>query len=59
VIALLPLLEIGAGTEDRGPVLSIGIRLRIANLAVAVVAIGLGGLLVAHIVVESVLGVGA
>ena len=59
VIALMPVLEIGARSEDRGPILTIGIRLRIANLVVAVVAIGLGGLLVAHILAESVLGGGA
>jgi hypothetical protein len=59
VIALMPLLEIGARSEAGGPTLTIGIRLRIANLVVAVVAIGLGALLVAHIVVESVLGAGA
>ena len=58
VIAVMPLLEIGARSEASGPLLTIGIRLRVANLVVALVAIGLGGLLVAHLLAEALLSSG-
>jgi hypothetical protein len=59
LIALMPLLELGARSNAEGPLITIGVRLRVANLLVALVALGLGGLLVAHILAESVLGGGA
>lgn len=58
LVAVVPLvrLELRQGQSGREAV--IAIRLRIANLAVGVIAVAVGALLVWHIVVESVLRVG-
>lgn len=53
-VALAPLVRLDVSDGEA----RIGIRARAANLAVAGVALGLGMLLVWHIVVESVLGAG-
>ena len=58
-LALLPLLDLGAERVDGQRGVALRVRVVSANLAVAGVALLVGAALVAHIVVESALQVGA
>ena len=57
LIALLPILKVNVSSGDGGEV-QVGVRLRWFNLLVGLIALAIGGLLVWHIVWESVLQVG-
>jgi hypothetical protein len=57
LIAVLPILRVNVSSGDGGEV-QVGLRLRWLNLLVGLVALAAGGLLVWHIVWESVLQVG-
>ena len=58
LLAAVPLLRLSVSTEDGDQLATIGIRLRVANVVVGVVALLTGALLVGHIVAEAVLQVG-
>ena len=57
-LAVVPILKVNVSKSEGGEV-QLGLRLRWLNLAVGLVAVAVGGLLVWHIVWESVLQVGA
>jgi hypothetical protein len=57
LIALLPILKVNLSSGDGGE-FQVGVRLRWFNLLVGLIALAIGGLLVWHIVWESVLQVG-
>jgi len=60
LVALVPLLrlELRRGAEVGTTEAVVGLRLRAANLLVGLAALAVGGLLLGHIVVESVLQIG-
>lgn len=58
LVAVLPLVRLQLSAGDGGEIL-IGIRPRLLNVAVGLIALIVGGLLISHIVAESVLQVGA
>jgi hypothetical protein len=57
VLAVMPILKVNLSSGDGGEV-QVGVRLRWLNLLVGLLALAIGGLLVWHIVWESVLQVG-
>ena len=57
MIALLPVVKVNLSSGDGGEV-QVGVRLRWLNLVVGLLALAIGGLLVWHIVWESVLRAG-
>jgi hypothetical protein len=57
LLALVPLLRLEL-TTGKGGELVLGLKLRALNVAVGLIALAVGGLLVAHIVAESVLQAG-
>ena len=59
IVAVLPLLDLRIERDEPGPALALRVRAIPANLAVGAVALLVGAALVAHIVVESVLRLGA
>ena len=59
VLAAVPLLRLSLTKEDGGQSANIGVRLRAANIGICVLALAVGGLLIGHIVWESVLELGA
>lgn len=59
VLAIAPLVRIELHKGESGREALFGIRLRLANVVVGTVALALGGMLLWHIVVESVLHAGA
>lgn len=59
LVAVVPLVRLELRQGESGREVMIAIRLKLLNLAVGVVALAVGALLVWHIVVESVLQVGA
>lgn len=59
VLAIAPLVRFQFQKGESGREAVFGIRLRLANVLVGAVALALGGMLVWHIVVESVLQAGA
>ena len=59
LIATIPLVHLELKTGDSGREATVGIRLRAANVIVGLTALGIGGLLVWHIVFESVMELGA
>ncbi len=59
LLAMIPLVRLDFRTSDVGREAVVGLRLRAANVAVGLVALGIGGLLLWHIVFESVMELGA
>jgi hypothetical protein len=59
LVALVPLLDLRIERDEPGPALAVRVRAIPANLVVGAVALLVGAALVAHIVVESVLRLGA
>ena len=59
VLAVLPLLDLRIDRDEPAPALAVRIRAVPANLIVGALALLVGAALVAHIVVESVLRLGA
>ena len=59
VVAVLPLLDLRIERDEPGPALAVRLRAIPANLVVGGAALLVGAALVAHIVVESVLRLGA
>lgn len=58
-LAVLPLVRVQLRSDESGREAVVSIRLRAVNIGVALVALGLGALLVWHIVYESVMEAGA
>ena len=58
-LAIVPLLDLRVDRDDGAPAMAIRIRAVPANLLVAALALLVGAALVAHIVVESALQIGA
>ena len=58
-LAVVPLVRVQLPSDGSGLEAIVSIRLRAVNVGVALVALGLGALLVWHIVYESVMEVGA
>lgn len=58
-LAVAPLVRFQFRNDESGHEAVLGIRLRLANVIVGAVALALGGMLVWHIVVESVMQAGA
>jgi len=58
-LAVVPLVRVQLPSDGSGLEAIVSIRLRAVNVGVALVAVGLGALLVWHIVYESVMEVGA
>ncbi len=59
LLAALPLVRIGYAHIDGGPQASLSVRLRLANMAVVVVGLGISCFLVGHVLFESVLRLGS
>lgn len=59
VLAVAPLVRVQFCNGESGREAVLGVRLRMLNLAVSMVALGIGAVLVWHIVVESVMQAGA
>ena len=59
ILAVLPLLDLRIERDEPGPALAVRVRAVPANLVVGLVALLVGAALLAHIVVESVLRLGA
>jgi hypothetical protein len=57
-LAVVPLVRVQLPSDSSSPEVIVSIRLRALNVGVALVALGLGALLVWHIVYESVMEVG-
>ena len=58
LLALVPLVRLDVRSGEFGREAVVGLRLKAANVAVGLVALAVGGLLVWHIVLESVLELG-
>jgi hypothetical protein len=58
LLAALPLVRVDLRTSDLGREAVLGVRLKIANVIVSLLALAIGGLLLWHIVFESVMEVG-
>jgi hypothetical protein len=59
LFAGVPLVRLGVDRVEGSSELSLSVRLRAANVVVVVLALGIGSLLVVHIVFESVMRLGA
>jgi len=59
VLAMIPLVRLDFRITEVGREAVVGLHLRAANVAVGLIAIAIGGLLVWHIVFESVMEIGA
>lgn len=59
VLALLPLIDVRVERMDGAPAVAVRLRAVTANLLIGALALLVGAALVVHVVVESVLGVGA
>jgi hypothetical protein len=59
LLAVLPLVDLRIERDDRGSALALRVHAISTNLAVAAIALLVGAALVAHIVTESVLRIGA
>jgi hypothetical protein len=59
VLAAAPLLRLELRASDGGREAVLGVRLRALNVVIALIALLIGGLLLGHILFESVLQVGA
>jgi hypothetical protein len=59
LLAVAPLVRIELKTSDSGREAVLGLRLKLANVLIGLLALLIGGLLVGHIVLESVLEAGA
>jgi hypothetical protein len=59
LLAIVPLVRLDFRSTELGREAVVGLRLRAANVAVALIALAVGGVLVWHIVFESVMELGA
>ena len=55
LLALIPLVRLDFRTSDVGREAVVGLRMRAANVAVGLIALAIGGVLLWHIVFESVM----